>query len=74
MKHGLDKLLPFISNEKITLPSPGRSMEVRPTLMTDFIQLVKEQGMGEDSIIVLQKKGTDFYPGKPTYMVVREDH
>ncbi|KAJ8339014.1 hypothetical protein SKAU_G00358000 [Synaphobranchus kaupii] len=34
----------------------GRAMELRPTLMTDFNQLVKEQGMGEESIIVLQKK------------------
>ncbi|KAJ8401958.1 hypothetical protein AAFF_G00375390 [Aldrovandia affinis] len=34
----------------------GRTMELRPTLMTEFQQLVKEQGINEDSIIILQKK------------------
>ncbi|XP_035247111.1 protein AMBP isoform X2 [Anguilla anguilla] len=40
----------------ITFKLFGRAMELRPTLMTDFNQLVKEQGISEDSIILLQKK------------------
>ncbi|XP_061119771.1 protein AMBP [Conger conger] len=43
-------------NRTISFKLFGRSMELRPTLMTDFSQLVKEQGMGEDSVIVLLKK------------------
>ncbi|KAL4617374.1 protein AMBP isoform X3 [Arapaima gigas] len=36
----------------------GRTAELRPTLMDDFNQLVKEQGMKEEDIVIFKNTGT----------------
>lgn len=34
-------------------------MTVRPSVLEDFKTLVKEQGMGEDTILIKEDKGED---------------
>uniref|UniRef100_A0A8C9SHY4 Protein AMBP n=1 Tax=Scleropages formosus TaxID=113540 RepID=A0A8C9SHY4_SCLFO len=42
----------------------GRSVEPRPTLIDEFTQLVKEQGMSDDDIVTLKNAG-ECVPGEP---------
>ncbi|XP_036385735.1 protein AMBP [Megalops cyprinoides] len=42
-------------NRSATIKLYGRSLEVRPSLMTEFKQLANEQGMSKDSIVVFRK-------------------
>ncbi|XP_024113575.1 protein AMBP [Oryzias melastigma] len=52
----LNKIRP--SGEKITnLRLYSRTMTVRPSVLEDFKTLVKEQGMGEDTILIKEDKG-----------------
>lgn len=42
----------------MTLSSSGRTMAVRATVLNDFKTLVRQQGMSDDTIIIMQDKGT----------------
>ncbi|KAG9354168.1 hypothetical protein JZ751_012292 [Albula glossodonta] len=43
-------------NRTLSFKLYGRTMELRPTLMAEFSQLIKEQGMPEDAVTVFSKK------------------
>ncbi|KAL4617373.1 protein AMBP isoform X1 [Arapaima gigas] len=45
-------------NRTTILSLYGRSTELRPSLLDDFTQVVKEQGMDEDDVVILKNTGT----------------
>uniref|UniRef100_A0A8C9QVW6 Protein AMBP n=2 Tax=Scleropages formosus TaxID=113540 RepID=A0A8C9QVW6_SCLFO len=51
-------------NKTTTFKLYDRSAELRPTLMDEFTQLVKEQGMSDDDIVTLKNAG-ECVPGEP---------